>query len=121
KAEDGIRDDLVTGVQTCALPISRRSRDLVAAVKRSAQREPQRDAPLARKTRVGMSQRDDIVWHLTYKDASRGGFQHRLAMRARGEDWRAAPAAKPVHVQLRVLACRRRLRLPPAASLPDQQ
>src|SRR5258708_20337835 len=24
KAEEGIRDDLVTGVQTCALPISRR-------------------------------------------------------------------------------------------------
>src|SRR5947208_8566245 len=24
QAEDGIRDDLVTGVQTCALPISRR-------------------------------------------------------------------------------------------------
>src|SRR5256714_5136998 len=26
KAEDGIRDKLVTGVQTCALPISRRTR-----------------------------------------------------------------------------------------------
>src|SRR5258708_14903875 len=26
QAEDGIRDDLVTGVQTCALPISRNSR-----------------------------------------------------------------------------------------------
>src|ERR1041384_8657287 len=26
QAEDGIRDKLVTGVQTCALPISRRSR-----------------------------------------------------------------------------------------------
>src|SRR5258708_32038902 len=26
QAEDGIRDDLVTGVQTCALPISRSSR-----------------------------------------------------------------------------------------------
>src|SRR5207244_9283716 len=25
QAEDGIRDDLVTGVQTCALPISRRA------------------------------------------------------------------------------------------------
>ena len=24
QAEDGIRDDLVTGVQTCALPISRK-------------------------------------------------------------------------------------------------
>src|SRR5438552_6787007 len=27
QAEDGIRDDLVTGVQTCALPISRRRED----------------------------------------------------------------------------------------------
>src|SRR5258708_14338847 len=26
QAEDGIRDDLVTGVQTCALPISQRSK-----------------------------------------------------------------------------------------------
>ena len=25
QAEDGIRDDLVTGVQTCALPISKRT------------------------------------------------------------------------------------------------
>src|SRR5207244_9758401 len=28
QAEDGIRDDLVTGVQTCALPILRRTRAL---------------------------------------------------------------------------------------------
>src|SRR5207244_6293848 len=28
-AEDGIRDDLVTGVQTCALPISRKAVQLV--------------------------------------------------------------------------------------------
>src|SRR5258708_21079889 len=28
QAEDGIRDDLVTGVQTCALPISRIARDV---------------------------------------------------------------------------------------------
>ena len=28
QAEDGIRDDLVTGVQTCALPISRREGDV---------------------------------------------------------------------------------------------
>src|SRR5258708_2731777 len=27
QAEDGIRDDLVTGVQTCALPILRKARD----------------------------------------------------------------------------------------------
>src|SRR5258708_24977838 len=32
QAEDGIRDDLVTGVQTCALPISKR---FLRAIKRS--------------------------------------------------------------------------------------
>src|SRR5258708_19025296 len=31
QAEDGIRDDLVTGVQTCALPISARERRATAA------------------------------------------------------------------------------------------
>src|SRR5438552_15012017 len=29
QAEDGIRDDLVTGVQTCALPISDEQRDVI--------------------------------------------------------------------------------------------
>src|SRR5258708_15001278 len=32
QAEDGIRDDLVTGVQTCALPISARAAILPACV-----------------------------------------------------------------------------------------
>src|SRR5205823_8313912 len=32
QAEDGIRDKLVTGVQTCALPISRRVDDALAEV-----------------------------------------------------------------------------------------
>src|SRR5216683_3372277 len=31
QAEDGIRDLIVTGVQTCALPISARARSLLAA------------------------------------------------------------------------------------------
>src|SRR5229473_4763534 len=34
QAEDGIRDKLVTGVQTCALPISHLDRSLVVAVAR---------------------------------------------------------------------------------------
>src|SRR5258708_31373033 len=36
QAEDGIRDDLVTGVQTCALPISRQSliREFAMSVRR---------------------------------------------------------------------------------------
>src|SRR2546425_8191784 len=43
QAEDGIRDKLVTGVQTCALPISRRSRPdarLGRTVRRLACRDP---------------------------------------------------------------------------------
>src|SRR5215216_7363019 len=36
QAEDGIRDDLVTGVQTCALPISWRNRGLGLALLRHA-------------------------------------------------------------------------------------
>src|SRR5205823_14744954 len=35
QAEDGIRDKLVTGVQTCALPISKSSEDVVLALKNS--------------------------------------------------------------------------------------
>src|SRR5258708_23720314 len=33
QAEDGIRDELVAGVQTCALPISHRRDDLLFAVR----------------------------------------------------------------------------------------
>src|SRR5207244_7861875 len=33
QAEDGIRDDLVTGVQTCALPISKREKALASSQK----------------------------------------------------------------------------------------
>src|SRR5205823_6809013 len=36
QAEDGIRDKLVTGVQTCALPISMRSRDSIVSCERMA-------------------------------------------------------------------------------------
>src|SRR5205823_10657189 len=36
QAEDGIRDKLVTGVQTCALPISRRCEEMDWCVSRGA-------------------------------------------------------------------------------------
>src|SRR5207244_7783543 len=41
QAEDGIRDDLVTGVQTCALPIFARPRyrDLISALRFVARQE----------------------------------------------------------------------------------
>src|SRR5438552_15596267 len=40
QAEDGIRDDLVTGVQTCALPISARSRRNLPSLVRACANEP---------------------------------------------------------------------------------
>src|SRR5438552_3549427 len=45
QAEDGIRDDLVTGVQTCALPIWRRCR--------ASRRSPRFYRALADKCRTG--------------------------------------------------------------------
>src|SRR2546427_1436419 len=64
QAEDGIRDLTVTGVQTCALPIS-------AAVRLTCRREPERHAPPSRadnNTRarllVGLAQRSP-PGHLT--------------------------------------------------------
>src|SRR5207244_6221288 len=51
QAEDGIRDDLVTGVQTCALPISRRF-GLRASVERPSlhpARQPNRRGPFRNK------------------------------------------------------------------------
>src|SRR2546425_2789617 len=40
QAEDGIRDKLVTGVQTCALPISEREQPAVPVARRGDAREP---------------------------------------------------------------------------------
>src|SRR5207244_7322164 len=45
QAEDGIRDDLVTGVQTCALPISPRSSFSAAIVSAKAIEIPIRRLP----------------------------------------------------------------------------
>src|SRR5205823_8718735 len=48
-AEDGIRDKLVTGVQTCALPISAALGDAIAALvaKHALERQVARDARAA--------------------------------------------------------------------------
>src|SRR5207244_9000261 len=45
QAEDGIRDDLVTGVQTCALPIS--DEEVAALIEEGAERARRRGAPAA--------------------------------------------------------------------------
>src|SRR5207244_4777143 len=49
QAEDGIRDDLVTGVQTCALPISPRSRGRTASSSGSSARTPRARLPSSRR------------------------------------------------------------------------
>src|SRR5947208_14877211 len=54
QAEDGIRDDLVTGVQTCALPISARR------AHRSARAAPRR----AGVARVRCRRCSDQAWHV---------------------------------------------------------
>src|SRR5687767_15707159 len=57
QAEDGIRDKLVTGVQTCALPICRRARNGAAA--RCHRREPPHSrARSARCSRTGVASGD---------------------------------------------------------------
>src|SRR5687767_1832348 len=50
QAEDGIRDKLVTGVQTCALPISSRGLNLR---RHRPRRSSPRDGPRCRRTRPG--------------------------------------------------------------------
>src|SRR5947208_16366402 len=45
QAEDGIRDDLVTGVQTCALPISREGSETRTRARRIQSVPPRTSAP----------------------------------------------------------------------------
>src|SRR2546425_6421345 len=51
QAEDGIRDKLVTGVQTCALPISRRA---LGAPRRAARTPSRHHAPATVRPRGGL-------------------------------------------------------------------
>src|SRR5699024_11631989 len=57
QAEDGIRDRNVTGVQTCALPISWRCPAVPAPRRRRRRRDR---AELRRSPRVGLLQRDRL-------------------------------------------------------------
>src|SRR5438270_4075719 len=53
QAEDGIRDLTVTGVQTCALPISRSSRRDAHRIRPRCPRSRLRDAERSEERRVG--------------------------------------------------------------------
>src|SRR5256885_7170900 len=59
QAEDGIRDYKVTGVQTCALPISDRERGGARYVGRRGR--PRREQPEHRPRRGGPDR--DLAWH----------------------------------------------------------
>src|SRR5207244_4599686 len=69
QAEDGIRDDLVTGVQTCALPISHRSHlssllggnPSVITVVPSTRGRPFEQHPLPRALRLATALRDHVI------------------------------------------------------------
>src|SRR5687767_15570527 len=52
QAEDGIRDKLVTGVQTCALPISRPHVSWGTLPRRTERAAPTRSRPRARRSGV---------------------------------------------------------------------
>src|SRR2546421_9645875 len=52
QAEDGIRDLIVTGVQTCALPISRRARQTLVQRLERLERDEFRDPGIAELTEV---------------------------------------------------------------------
>src|SRR5207244_8358053 len=74
QAEDGIRDDLVTGVQTCALPISgRRCRSTVKGAKTAR--------PAASATRKSAGNHARIARTLARAACSSGRAHRRLALR----------------------------------------
>src|SRR5688500_20149411 len=80
QAEDGIRDYKVTGVQTCALPISRRRR--AGYVNRSARRGRRLRATAARGGGLGSS-----------RSRCRGGRRRKRRSEERrvGKEWSARP------------------------------
>src|SRR5256886_10130935 len=57
QAEDGIRDLTVTGVQTCALPISTRRKPIAVSVCRSSCTKVSRPSPSRTRARCGRRRR----------------------------------------------------------------
>src|SRR5207244_7376688 len=70
QAEDGIRDDLVTGVQTCALPISPRrgGRRAVRSRRRSHEPEPAAGVDRSEERRVGKESRSRRAYRTREKN-----------------------------------------------------
>src|SRR5207247_2981642 len=83
QAEDGIRDPLVTGVQTCALPISRGPRDRPPPSRR--ERRSGRDRRRAPSTRASDACLDP---RRARRGSPRNGPPERTARAARSEERR---------------------------------
>src|SRR5437660_3920507 len=86
QAEDGIRDGHVTGVQTCALPISVRRREIVEGESES----PARDEPFAGATFSGpgsllQNLRRRLVWtnRVEMRSADRRSEERRVGKEGR--------------------------------------
>src|SRR5438552_14460390 len=73
QAEDGIRDDLVTGVQTCALPICAGSGERAADPLRAGGDAPPRDGRLVPPRGRGPGGGDGARQHGGDQEARRGG------------------------------------------------
>src|SRR5438046_10450318 len=81
QAEDGIRDWSVTGVQTCALPISSLIGLAVALTRMSATARPIRDARIKERA---------ISWSVPIEATSSSRSEERRV----GKEWRARGAAR---------------------------
>src|SRR5258708_16152263 len=105
QAEDGIRDDLVTGVQTCALPIcgaqimGSGSRDGVSAAM-AARSDAARSGLAARNCR---NLRRLVAWSSIGIGVPPSGPNHRRALKARSEERRVGKEGRsrwsPYHLK----------------------
>jgi hypothetical protein len=68
------------------MPGPSRSCDLVARIEGVAERLAQGKPPRVGYRRLGMPESDDVLRHLTYKDARIRGHAHRFARTSDGED-----------------------------------
>src|SRR5207244_8261110 len=64
QAEDGIRDDLVTGVQTCALPISAFVRTALEDLGQGGRDFVHERSPVGRDEAVEVHEPADPIWNL---------------------------------------------------------
>src|SRR5258708_27121866 len=87
QAEDGIRDDLVTGVQTCALPICQSAQRHGAAAKRAGCAGS--DCPWLARHRQRASRCRDLEMELTLIDFYRAieDSSAKMLQAAQNKDW----------------------------------